>query len=411
MRVKFTPGYVAGIKATGKAFWLTDAGFPNLRLYVGVSGSKTWYASFRGDDNKKKSYKLGSADVITVAEARDMARDFLARLSRGEQPYKKPDRKLQLGELIEEYYCPWVESNRKTGTATMAILRSSFRFLFCQPIEELKKIELERWQMQRQKDGSKAATINRLTTALKAALNWGVDRELIPVNPIARLKPLQERDSDKKTRYLSDDEKVRLMVALDEREASLRAGRESHNRWLTERGKEPLPLFDSFFVDYLKPLILLAMNTGIRKSDLLGLKWGDVNFEKKTISFIPGKTDSSSGDMLHLSMNKKVIEVLSFWRKQSIDTSPEAFIFPSSRKKGAVMVGTRRSWMTVLKAAKIEDFRWHDLRHDFASQLVMRGTDLNVVRELLGHADMKMTLRYAHLAPENKLRAVELLDD
>ena len=74
------------------------------------------------------------------------------------------------------------------------------------------------------------------------------------------------------------------------------------------------------------------------------------------------------------------------------------------------MVSIKRSWARVLKAAQIEKFRWHDLRHDFASQLVIQGADLNVVRELLGHADMKMTLRYAHIALENKLKAVKLLD-
>jgi site-specific recombinase XerD len=69
----------------------------------------------------------------------------------------------------------------------------------------------------------------------------------------------------------------------------------------------------------------------------------------------------------------------------------------------------KKAWAGVLQAAQIENFRWHDMRHDFASQLVMRGVDLNTVRELMGHADMSMTMRYAHLAPEVKMRAVEML--
>ncbi|MBA6130098.1 tyrosine-type recombinase/integrase, partial [Pseudomonas juntendi] len=82
-------------------------------------------------------------------------------------------------------------------------------------------------------------------------------------------------------------------------------------------------------------------------------------------------------------------------------------LFPS--QTGGVMDNVKKSWDGVLKEANISSFRWHDLRHTFASNLAMKGVPLNTIRDLLGHADLKMTLRYAHLAPDSKAAAVELI--
>jgi integrase len=171
----------------------------------------------------------------------------------------------------------------------MAILRSQFKFLYEQFIEELKALEIENWRTKRQEGGTKASTLNRQVTALKAALNWGVEQDIIKSNPLNRLKRLQERDSNKKTRYLSDEERMRLLAALDEREARLRTGRENHNQLLAERGKELLPPLDGGFADYLKPMVLLAMNIGVRRGNLFSLKWGDVDFDTETI-YLPADT-------------------------------------------------------------------------------------------------------------------------
>ena len=108
-------------------------------------------------------------------------------------------------------------------------------------------------------------------------------------------------------------------------------------------------------------------------------------------------------------MNKTVYNTLSLWKQQCCDTFPDTLVFPSPKTNGKLdNCGT--AWDNLLRNANIQNFTWHDMRHNFASQLVMNGIDLNTVRELLGHADLKMTLRYAHLAPQVTQKAVETLD-
>jgi len=408
MKIRLTQNYVNTLKPAEKAYWIADAGNVNLRLYIGTSGSKVWYVTYRKTGNpKKQSHKLGSADgVITVAEARTMTNDFMARLVRGEDPTKKIVEQLKLGEFLKNHYEPWVLINRKSGKETMNMLKTAFGFLYGGIIEELNILEIDRWRTKRFKTGSKASTINRLMAALLSALNWAQDHDLIEVNPLQRLKPLKEHDSDIMVRYLTEDERRRLYEALDAREKRMQGERDNHNLWLKERGKQALPALVGEYADYLKPMVLISLHTGIRQNNLFSLTWGDVDFKTRTMTLLA--STSKPGKTLRLGINSVALKVLRKWREQSMNTQEDALVFPSP-KTGRKMDNCAHAWQKLMKDAEIRNFRWHDMRHDFASQLVMKCVDLNTVRELMGHASLAMTLRYAHLAPENKLRAAEAL--
>jgi integrase len=167
-----------------------------------------------------------------------------------------------------------------------------------------------------------------------------------------------------------------------------------------------MPELNGKFADYLKPMVLVSLCSGLRQGSLFGLKWDDIDFFTRTMTIRPDNAKPEK--ILQLPMNSVVVETFIAWKEQNAPVKDKALIFPSP-VSGEVMNNVKKSWGALLKEAKIENFRWHDMRHDFASQLAMKGVDLNTLRELMGHSDMKMTMRYAHLAPSVKLQAVELL--
>jgi integrase len=204
-------------------------------------------------------------------------------------------------------------------------------------------------------------------------------------------------------RYLSPDEEKRLRAALLGRDEHLRNIRSQFNDWRRARDLKPFPEIEpDKFGDHLHPIVLLALNTGMRRGEIFNLRWPAVDFEKALLEVEgPG---AKSGRTRHIPLNTEAVETLRRWRGQSKSLG---LVFPGPG--GSRMTNINTSWASLVTRAKLDDFRFHDCRHHFASRLVMADVPLNTVRELLGHSEISMTLRYAHLASEHKADAVAKL--
>ena len=271
-----------------------------------------------------------------------------------------------------------------------------------QRIDAISGRDLEQIRTAWMQTGNKPSTVNRKMGSISGVFSRAVEWEYIGTHPLAKLKQLKV-DSLGLVRYLDTDEAKRLREALDTRQDEIRAEREIANQWRADRGKQQMQsLLQLPFTDHLKPMVLVSLNTGMRRGELFDLKWSAVNFSTNTITAAGDTTKTS--DTRHIPMNKETVGVLEYWKKQA---GKSRYVFPS--QDGGRLEDVKSSWLRLLDRAKIENFRWHDMRHDFASRLVMAGVPLNTVRDLLGHSDIKMTLRYAHLAPGTKAAAVELI--
>jgi integrase len=411
-------------------------------------GTKTFYFEYRGQEKRlnektgkeekaRKRIRLGTADALTVAEARVMAEELKGDLFHGVDPATKKEEEKRLAEeakkaaeeerrqaeeekkaaeantylnFLKTRYYPLVLKDNpeiKSGEEIYRSLEKSFEEFHNKPLSEITALDVETWQKRRLVEGKRPSTINRQMNDLRAMLNWAVRKDLLPASPFAnkKIKPYKI-DKNPKARFLSSNEEKSLRAELDAREAAIRERRESFNQWREERD---YPLYDDLsgcgFADYLKPAVLLSLNTGMRRGELFGLQWRDVDLEKRILTVVG--EGAKSGQTRHIPLNDEALAILKQWKAQPGVKSIGGYVF--SGKDGDPLQNLRKSFMEVLRKAKVNDFRWHDMRHSFASKLVMNGVDLNTVRELLGHGDYKMTLRYSHLAPEHKAAAVAKL--
>ena len=381
-----------------------DARLKGLVLRVMPTGVKSWYCEFA----RGRRIFLGRADVLGLSEARASARAILADVYLGIDPIEARKPKVPvptLAAFLEGDYATWAKANQRAHAKNLNRLQWAFRKLLDKPLDQVSGLQIERWRAGEVERGLSNQTINRDISSIKACFNRAVDWGIIPFSPLAKVKKSRVDDC-LKVRYLSEGEERALRDAIDAREERRRAERDSANSWRNERGYVQLPSLRSVvFTDHVKPLILLSINTGCRRGELFDLTWSNVDMERRILT-VTGAT-AKSRRTRHIPLNREATSVLTNWRAQCEDHYGLVFV----NDAGVRFDRVNFSWRRLLKDAGITEFRWHDMRHHFASRLAMGGVDLNTIRELLGHSDYTMTLRYAHLAPEFKMKAVEVLDE
>lgn len=403
-REPLTLNIVKAAKPRDKLYRLRDSTVPGLLLRVNPAGAKVWAVTW----GRSQERVIGTFPVMTLDGARESARRELGEAAEHGAPLavveaRRPvsEKPITLRAFIDDHFKPWALTHQKQGQATINALATVWAELYDRELRGVSAFDVERVKSARLKAGRAPATVNRDLDRIRSVFSRAVEWDFLQAHPLKSVKRKKGADYSR-TRYLTAEEEGRLRAAMSQREAERRAHRESGNAWCKERGGDGRPMWPADgFTDHLMPLVLVALNTGLRRGELLALEWRSVNLPGKLLTVEAGNAKSSKAR--HLPLNAEASDVLERWRKQSTGK----LVFPGA--EGERMGHVNTSWDSLTTAAKLSDFRFHDLRHDFASKLVMAGVDLNTVRELLGHADLKMTLRYAHLAPEKLAAAVALL--
>lgn len=413
-RFKIDRDFLRAITPNGRYQEFVDADVRAFVIKVTPAGRVSYTIRWTKPDGSRGRRVLGYWPDLNPGEARELAKKALRDVDKSGDTtanvLERRRRKVEaekivgtptLSAFINDRYADWLAANTRSSAATLARLRKSFADHLDKPLGDFNGWIIEKWRSSRLKAGIGASTVNRDLSALRGLFSRALEWEVIAEHPMRKVKALQAPSG--KVRWLSDDEEARLRAALDAREERERAARESANAWRAARGYDLMPgLRAAAFVDHLKPAVLLSINTGLRQGELLKLDWQHVSLDRAILTVIDAS--AKSGKQRHIPLNDEALATLKAWREQS----HHSIVFAGA--DGAVRVDVKTAWQKLLKDAKITNFRWHDMRHHFASRLVMAGVDLNTVRELLGHADLTMTLRYAHLAPEHLSAAVAKLN-
>jgi len=241
------------------------------------------------------------------------------------------------------------------------------------PIGKITPYDIKAWRQWRSEQvtvrGTKMAigSLNRELKCLKKIFSLAIEWGWLTENPALKLKCL--KGENKRTRFLANEEINHLIESSD---------------------------------DYLKPIIITAISTGMRKGEILNLKWKDIDFEHGFIKLERTK----NGETRDVPISSNLLRTLK-GLEESRKIGNYVFCYEDGRKRSSI----QKCFTLACRIAGIQDFHFHDLRHTAASLYASRGCDLVTLQHLLGHKSINMTMRYAHLLPSSHDKVRRIMQD
>lgn len=325
-----------------------------------------WWISFVCNGTRYRQ-STGTADRKLAQRIQDNVKGEIAQ---GKWFERLPGEEKTFREMMEKYLTE--HASKKASARSFAGYSKNLISFFGDCIlTEITPKAISEYKMKRREDGVKPATINRELAAMKKAFNLALKEwEWVKENPV--MKVSMEQENNKRDRWLRDDEEKRLLRACPP--------------WLQE-------------------LEVFALNTGMRLSEILELKWNEVDLSRMTVTVIRSK----NGEKRTIPINGTALQLLS--KKYLVHSGRSEFVFPSQAQTMISKYNVGRAFRGAIVKAEVKDLHFHDLRHTFATRLVQAGQDLYKVQKLLGHKSAAMTQRYAHHYPESLRGAVAVLDN
>lgn len=322
---------------------------------------------------RRKGQPPQTATFRRLTDAKRWAHQAEAAALEGRH-FKHTEAKRRTVQELVDRYCLEVlpEKSRQTARKQSRQLEAWASFLGREtPLADVTPARIAEYRDRLVREGRSGPTANRYLAALSHAFTvarkeWGWVAE----NPVMEVS--KKKENPGRLRYLSPEEIERLLAACEE----------SSNR-------------------LLHTVVLLALTTGMRKGEILGLTWDRVDLKTGRVTLEETKNGERRIIPVPEASLKELQEVAVVRR---IDSS---FVFPGANPMHPIEL--RKPWEKALREAEIEDFRFHDLRHTAASYLAMDGVDMLTIADILGHKTLQMVKRYSHLADEHRANALNRL--